>query len=416
MRRRTILASLGLALTGVAGCNGESAQPTAGPTEQSGGQSTPESGAGAGSTAEPTTATTAAPVDPSAFSLTEAWRWTPPESGQDRQTTGVTVGEGYLTLSRTGADSSVTTVLDGASGTERWRRQLDLGLPTVHGAERLYHGGDRERLGMTALDATDGAQAWQYSPEVDVPADGVGPTVQLRAGNAGVVAALDSGAARARPGRLVLVDPATGEVTWEITDIGDIFGLATRGSALLYTPTGGATRLVDLERETDVWRRDLPGSRRAALTRDLAVLPADRTPENRDGATIAVDRQSGEVVWRSTALSPRNTESFVVTDRAVVRATSSVGSVTIHGHSLDTGDQTWARTFETDDVEALAAPVRQFDQRALVVPLSDGRVVLCSLTTGETVAEMTVETAGSVDTDTERLYLVTGAGVRAFTP
>lgn len=419
MRRRTVLTSLGLALTGAAGCSSQQSQPEADPTDSDGGGQSGSGSTSGGTTPGSTPTATATPlpsVDPSAFSLTEAWQWTPPESGQTRQTTGVTVGEGYLTLARAGADSTVTAVIDGASGTERWRRQLDLGLPTVHGPERLYHAAADDGLAVAAVDAASGEQAWRYSPDVEVPADGVGPTVQLRAGDAGIVAALDTGAATARPGQLALVDRATGETAWEITDIGDLLGLTVRGDSLLYAPVGGPTTLVDLAAQTARWQQDLPGTSQPALTRELAVIPAETTPDQRDGATIAYDRASGEEVWRSAALSPVQAASITVTDRAVVRTTTATGRVTIHGHGLDAGEQAWEQTFETEGVEALAAPVQQFDGRALVVPLSDGRLVLCSLSTGEPVAETTVEAIGRVRTDSERVYVVSEDSVRAVAP
>ncbi len=102
-----------------------------------------------------------------------------------------------------------------------------------------------------------------------------------------------------------------------------------------------------------------------------------------------------------------------MTDRAVVRATPGVGSVTFRGHGTATGEQAWERTFETEDIEALAAPVRQVDQRALVVPLTDGRLVFLSLSTGEPVAETTMESIGWVRTDSERVYVASEGGVRA---
>ncbi len=188
------------------------------------------------------------------------------------------MGEGYLTLSRVGADDTVATVIDGASGDERWRRQLDRGLPTTNGPDQLYHGIDRERLTFATVDAASGEQAWQYSPDVDVPADGLGPTIQLGVADAGVVAALDTGAVTARPGRLALVDRGSGAVAWQIGDIGLLLGLTVQGNALLYAPTGGPTALVDLASETDRWQQDLPGTSQLALTRELVVIPADTTP------------------------------------------------------------------------------------------------------------------------------------------
>lgn len=264
-------------------------------------------------------------------------------------------------------------VVDGASGEEVLRRELDMrdgdGTPADHPAAAFVADGFVLAFDGSITSITfDGATSW------DVPAPfGVLWFIEPRAdhlllfveavGPPTDVSEMDDPGPRPEPQtRVLALDAADGSVAWEA--VGDAFAAPDEGRLLLAEPTDNGTRIRshDLTDGRIVWERDATQVVYGPLP--PALVPVARTRD--DGGDLLVDARTGEEVHAlggSLHTSHRDADgsTYLVVDRA--------------GSGLARDDPGGLRETDDQDLEVVAlAPDGGLVWRTHVEPPQSGHL------------------------------------------
>jgi outer membrane protein assembly factor BamB len=229
-------------------------------------------------------------------------------------TAGPEVGQGLVIVGS--ADGDVLA-LDTAQGTERWRRSIAseiLARPLVVNdvvVVRTVNGR------LEALGATDGATRWSLDEPV--------PRLTLR-GTAPPVHAGDRIVAGFDNGRVIAVDPRSGEVMWdtvvnapsgrtELERLADIDAPAhVSGTDVFVVGFQGRIAMLALDSGQIWWARDASSYRGFVLDEQNLYLT------NSDGVVIAMRRADGAVLWEQDTLKRRGLTTPAIDGDALVVA------------------------------------------------------------------------------------------------
>jgi outer membrane protein assembly factor BamB len=239
-------------------------------------------------------------------------------------TAGPEVGQGLVIVGS--ADGDVLA-LDAAQGTERWRRSIAseiLARPLVVNdvvVVRTVNGR------LEALSASDGATRWSLDEQV--------PRLTLR-GTAPPVHAGDRIVAGFDSGRVLAVDPRTGDVLWdtvvnapsgrtELERLADIDSPAhVSGSDVFVVGFQGRMAMLALDSGQIWWARD------ASSYRGFTLDDANLYLTNSDGVVLAMRRADGAVLWEQDTLRRRGLTAPAIDGDALV-----VGDFEGYVHWLD---------------------------------------------------------------------------------
>ncbi len=268
--------------------------------------------------------------------------------------TPVLVGDRLYLFTRQGEDE-IMTALDAATGETVWRtsypapfdmnpstarhRAGPKSTPTFHNGRLFTHGMTGT---VTAFDAADGRQLWQFpgtgvvplfhtsmSPLVD------GDLVMVHIGGH------DNGA-------LTAFDAATGTVRWSWDGDGPAYGspmlFELAGTRQVVVFTQGHIVGVSLETGTLLWSR--PFTTRALTTSQTPILYQDMVIENGRGNGVTAFRVSPgtggwttENVWHTDEVSLHMTNGVV--NDGVLYGLSHLNSGQYFGLDLDNGEVLW---------------------------------------------------------------------------
>ncbi|HEU4602879.1 MAG TPA: outer membrane protein assembly factor BamB [Steroidobacteraceae bacterium] len=239
---------------------------------------------------------------------------------------GPEVGNGTLIV---GSSDGDVLALDAASGKERWRRTIAseiLARPLiVHDlvVVRTVNGH------LEGLSLEDGSSKWVVDQQV--------PRLTLR-GTAPPVLANDRIVAGFDNGRVIAVDPRTGDVLWdtvvnaphgrtELERLADIDSPArVSGDDVFVVGFQGRMAMLALDSGQIWWARDASSYRGFAMDEDTIYLT------NSDSVVVAMKRSDGAVLWEQKGLRKRGLTAPAIDGNALV-----VGDFEGYLHWLDKG-------------------------------------------------------------------------------
>lgn len=244
------------------------------------------------------------------------------------------VARGLAGASR-GTDNPGTLVaFDAATGETRWRDDVHVtSSPAVHD-DRLFHAeatADRGRV--AAVDAATGDRRWTYtfgdgdtySASFATPAIVDGLVLAT-----GVVGANDDAS-----GRLVALDPETGERAWWLSFDGPAEHAPVHSDGTLFLGTeDGLLHSIDLASRDTNWTRTFD----PPLVNKPSV-DADRVYGIADSVVYAVDRADGSLVWEQEVDPVQSTVT-------VTPGVAYVGGTTMDAFDAGTGERVWKREID----------------------------------------------------------------------
>ena len=256
--------------------------------------------------------------------------------------------------------------LDPEDGHEIWRRPLPgevLAPPALDTQRVIVHTGNGQ---VMALDRTTGKRLWVYSEVL--------PSLTLRGTSAPVLVG-DKVLAGFANGRLVALDAATGSLLWtnevgvpegrtvlaRMVDIdadpvvidGLVYASAYQRRVLAASVVSGRT----------VWSRDISTHLDMAHDAGRLYLVGDK------GQIWAVDRRTGEILWRQDALEYRRLSCPVVVGQHLLLA-DAAGYV----HALSVGDGAIAGRYRYDSEQERAPVLRAYGE-GLLLREPSGRLI-----------------------------------------
>jgi outer membrane protein assembly factor BamB len=235
-------------------------------------------------------------------------------------------------------------------GRERWRTRVSsevLAAPVVDGDVVVVRSTDSR---IFALDARDGKRRWVYQRSQ--------PTLAVRSAT-GIV--LQGGYAFSgfSGGKLVAVAANNGGLRWEgsvslpkgtteIERVTDVVGMPWIGDreacAVSYQ---GRVACFDLTKGQQLWARPISSSAGLGVDVRYVFISEDR------GAVSALDRSSGNSLWRQDRLANR-----VLTAPLPLGREIAVGDIEGHVHLLARESGAFAGRVSTDGSQIAAPPVR----------------------------------------------------------
>jgi outer membrane protein assembly factor BamB len=248
-----------------------------------------------------------------------------------------------------GSSDGDVVALDSAKGTELWRRSIGseiLARPLIVGDLVIIRTVDGH---LEALSLTDGANRWNVDESV--------PRLTLR-GTAPPVHAGDRIVAGFDNGRVLALDPRSGEVLWdtvvnapsgrtELERLADIDAPArVSGSDVFVVGFQGRIAMLALDSGQIWWARDASSYRGFALDDDNIYLTTS------DGVVMSMRRVDGAVQWEQDALKYRGLTAPAVDGDALVVADFE-GFV----HWLDKSSGEIVARHKTDGDRVTNAPV-----------------------------------------------------------
>lgn len=254
--------------------------------------------------------------------------------------------------------AGVVSALDVATGTKRWSAKLGaaVGTATPLALRGVVVIGDRSGT-VHSLDSTTGTVRW--TTRLDGPIGGSAVAVDAR-----ILTATEAGSAYA-------LDPANGAVLWQRSLPGGVSRSVAASDDTLYVGTsGGELTAIATVDGTPRWHTKIASSGECGTPTVVDDLVFDATgidaPEEEAIAVVAVDASAGNVRWRYANAAHRQTYTpAVVGGRAyVVSEDSSVVAL-----DVETGHVVWSTTTESP-VEAL--PVVVGDE---VIVATNGQVL-----------------------------------------
>jgi outer membrane protein assembly factor BamB len=213
---------------------------------------------------------------------------------------GPDVGGGLVVL---GSSDGDVLALDATNGTERWRRSIGseiLARPLVLDDLIIIRTVDGH---LEALSALDGSPRWALDEQV--------PRLTLR-GTAPPVLAGDRIVTGFDNGRVLAVEPRSGEVLWdaivnapsgrtELERLADIDApVRVDGNDVFVVGFQGRVAMLALSSGQIWWARDASSYRGFAMDKDNLYLT------NADGVVVAMRRTDGAVLWEQDALKRRS--------------------------------------------------------------------------------------------------------------
>jgi len=224
-----------------------------------------------------------------------------------------------------GSDRPGTLVaVDEMSGAIRWRKEPYVsGSPTVVDDLVVYPTSTVTSGAIEARHTTDGSLAWRDpfgdpSGSFGAPAyaDGV------------LYATATIGDRDPRTGRVVALDPATGDRRWtRDVDGGANSAPVVAGDAVIFADDRGTVHSIDRSDRTERWRVSVGDSVYATP----AVTP-DRVFAISGGTLSAIDRGAGAVTWTAPIGASHFSSVSVVADTVIV------GGPTLYAYDRATGD------------------------------------------------------------------------------
>ena len=212
---------------------------------------------------------------------------------------GPGVGEGLVVVASAKGD---LVALDASNGKERWRAKVLSevnSVPMIASGMVVAHANDGRIIGF---DSANGERRWSFQRP--------GPTLRLR-GTAQPVADGSYLYSGLDGGKLVKIDIASGRPAWEVAiaypsgrteleRVVDIDSSTVIGDTQVFTVSfQGDMAAVEKNRGTVTWRRDF--SSHQGLVLDGAAIYASDSR----GAVVAIDRKTGEQLWRNNSLAGR---------------------------------------------------------------------------------------------------------------
>ncbi len=259
---------------------------------------------------------------------------------------GPEVADGFVIV---GSSDGDVVALSAQDGKEVWRRSIAseiLARPLLVGDVVIVRTVNGR---LEALSLTDGASRWNLDESV--------PRLTLR-GTAPPVLARDRIIAGFDNGRVLAVDPRSGEVLWdtvvnapsgrtELERLADIDAPARiSGNDVFVVGFQGRMAMLALDSGQIWWARDASSYRGFAVDDDTLYLT------NSDGVVMAMRRADGAVIWEQDALQRRGLTAPAIDGDAVV-----VGDFEGFLHWLDKSTGEFTARHKTDGERITNAPV-----------------------------------------------------------
>ena len=266
-------------------------------------------------------------------------------SAGEHLTGGVGAGAGLVVV---GSGKGDVLAFDD-SGTALWKTQVSsevLAAPQVAQGVVVVRSADGRIFG---LDAKDGKRKWYYQRST--------PTLTVRSPvgisiSAGVVYAGFAG------GKLVAIELSNGAVRWEATvalphgtteleRVTDVIGLpVVEGREVCAVAYQGRIGCFDLANGQAMWGREMSSTSGLALDARYAYVSDDK------GTVYALDRSSGNSVWRQEKLSLRNLSAPLALGQEIV-----VADIQGYVHFLDRDSGAFVGRVATDGSPISTNPV-----------------------------------------------------------
>lgn len=281
-------------------------------------------------------------------------------SAAEHLTGGVGAGAGIVVV---GSGKGDVLAFDN-SGTALWKTQVSsevLAAPQVAQGVVVVRSADGRIFG---LDAKDGKRKWYYQRST--------PTLTVRSPvgisiSAGVIYAGFAG------GKLVAIELSNGAVRWEATvalphgtteleRVTDVIGLpVVEGREVCAVAYQGRIGCFDLANGQTMWGREMSSTSGLALDARYAIVSDDK------GMVYALDRSSGNSVWRQDKLSLRNLSAPLALGHEIV-----VADIQGYVHFLDRDSGAFVGRVETDGSPVSTNPVRLPDGGFLIQTRNGG--------------------------------------------
>jgi outer membrane protein assembly factor BamB len=269
-------------------------------------------------------------------------------------TGGVGAGDGLVAA---GSGQGDVLVFD-SSGTAIWKARVSsevLAAPRVAQGMVVVRSADGRIFG---LDAKDGKRKWYYQRSM--------PTLTVRSPvgisiHAGVVYAGYAG------GKLVAIDLSNGEVRWEATvalphgtteleRVTDVIGLPViEGHEVCAVAYQGRIGCFELASGQTLWGREMSSTSGLALDARYAFVSDDK------GMVYAMDRNTGDSVWRQDKLRLRNLSAPLALGRVI-----AVADIQGYVHFLNRDSGAFVGRVATDGSPISTTPVALPDGGILI--------------------------------------------------
>lgn len=259
---------------------------------------------------------------------------------------GPEVANGYVIV---GSSDGDVVMLSAENGKEIWRQSIAseiLAQPLIVGDLVIIRTVNGR---LEALSLNDGSMRWNLDETV--------PRLTLR-GTAPPVFARDRIIAGFDNGRVLAVDPRSGEVLWdtivkapsgrtELERLADIDAPArVSGNDVFVVGFQGRMAMLALDSGQIWWARDASSYRGFALDDNVLYL------SDADGSVVAMRRSDGAVIWEQDALKRRALTAPAVDGDAIV-----VGDFEGYLHWIDKATGEFVARHKTDGERITNAPV-----------------------------------------------------------
>jgi len=229
-----------------------------------------------------------------------------------------------------------------------WRKMLQARVytaPVVAGGRVFVLAGDRT---VQAFDAVTGAKLWSFQRASD-------PLILSQAGTLGVY---QNTLLVGHSGRLLGINPDTGQVQWELSvatsratnDIErliDLVGVPNRvGDSACLRSFQTSVACVDLAKNAVIWSKPSQGS--TGVSGDATSMVSTES----DGRVKAWSRATGDLLWTSDKLVYRGLSAPLLVGSSIV-----VGDAEGYVHVMNKLTGAFTARFKTDGGAIVAAPV-----------------------------------------------------------
>ena len=248
-----------------------------------------------------------------------------------------------------GGRNGEVVALDAETGAERWAAKATsevISTPLIAEGLVIVRSGDGRVFGF---DAATGAQKWMFDRGL--------PNLSVR-GNGAPVAAGGLVYVGHDDGSVLALRAADGGLVWEqviaqpegrsdLDRMADIDGeLVVSGSPPPPASYGGQTMALSMQNGRPLWNREVGSYGGLAIAGDRLVV------SDRDGTVWALDRTSGNALWKQEALARR-----WLTTPAVQGGYAVVGDVEGYLHWIRLEDGTLAGRDRVENASILGTPV-----------------------------------------------------------
>ena len=266
---------------------------------------------------------------------------------------GVGSGEGLVLI---GSDKGDVLAYD-ENGKLRWKSKVPsevLSVPQVAAGVVMVRSGDGR---IAALDAADGKRLWLYERST--------PALVVRS-HAGITVQRGEAFAGFAGGKLVALKISDGSVLWEVavsqprgnTELERISDITSNpvvdDEQVCAIAFQGRVACYDVAQGSPLWNRDISSDKGMMLLRKYLYI------SDAKGSVIALDKTSGNTLWKSDQLSLRVITAPLVLEKLVV-----VGDYAGYLHGLNREDGSMAARIKLDGGAI----------RAEAIPLDNGLLV-----------------------------------------